>query len=127
MGSYLIIKHAHMGFAYLTALSFALRGGLMLSGSPLLQHKLVRVLPHVVDTLLLACAAALVVLGNWPLSSPWIVAKIAALIAYIVLGTVALKRGRTLASRQLALIGSFALLFYIFAVAKTKLVLPFIQ
>ncbi|MXR37726.1 SirB2 family protein [Craterilacuibacter sinensis] len=126
MYSYLMLKHAHAGFAYLTLLSFAIRAGLMLAGSPLLQSKLARILPHIIDTLLLACAVALVILGGWPLSSPWIVAKIVALLGYIALGTIALKRGRTLQIRQAALIASFALLAYIFAVAKTKMIAPFL-
>lgn len=127
MTSYLMIKHAHMGFAYLSAISFAVRAGLMLASSPLLQRPAVRILPHVIDSLLLACAVTLVVLGNWPLSSPWILAKIVALLAYVATGTIALKRGRTLAQRQGAVLLSFGLIFYLFAVAKTKMVLPFIQ
>ncbi|MGL6071964.1 SirB2 family protein [Craterilacuibacter sp.] len=126
MYPYLMIKHAHAGFAYLTLISFAIRAGLMLASSPLLQNKVVRILPHIIDTLLLACAVALVVIGGWPLSSPWIVAKIVALLAYIALGTIALKRGRTLQIRQAALLMSFALLAYLFAVAKTKMIFPFL-
>ena len=36
MPTYTILKHAHMGFAYLSILLFAARGALMLADSPLL-------------------------------------------------------------------------------------------
>ena len=127
MYPYLIVKHAHMGFAYLSILLFAARGGLMLSGK---QHILalnpLRILPHVIDTLLLGCAIALVVMGGWPvLQSPWLLAKLAGLVLYIVLGTIALRRGKTKQTRLIAFICALATVLYILLVAKTKMVVPF--
>jgi len=62
----------------------------------MLARRWVRVLPHVVDTALLASAIALAVaLGQYPLVNGWLTAKLAGLLAYIVLGSIALKRGRT--------------------------------
>ncbi|OWY39009.1 invasion protein [Xenophilus sp. AP218F] len=127
MYPYLILKHAHMGFAYLSILLFAARGGLMLGGKQhILALKPVRILPHVIDTLLLGCAIALVVMGGWPiLHSPWLIAKIAGLIAYIALGSVALKYGRSKPSRLIAFILALACVAYIVLVAKTKMIAPF--
>ena len=125
MTPYLIVKHAHMGLAYLTVLSFAGRGILMMHGSPWLTHKLARVAPHVIDTLLLACGVALVLLGGWPvLESPWLLAKLGALLVYVGLGTVALKRGKTQGVRIAAFYTALLTVLYIIAVAKTKMVLP---
>ncbi|AUH52604.1 invasion protein [Chromobacterium sp. ATCC 53434] len=125
MYPYLIVKHAHMGFAYLSILLFAARGALMMGGrGHLLQNKPLRILPHVIDTLLLACAIALVVIGGWPvLQSPWLLAKIAGLVAYVILGTIAL-RGSTPRRRATAFIAALLTVIYIVLVAKTKLVLP---
>jgi uncharacterized membrane protein SirB2 len=127
MSTYQILKHAHMGMAYLTITLFALRGGLMLlDKQTLLASKALRILPHVIDTALLALGISLVVLGGWPLlQTPWLLAKIAGLLAYVALGTIALKRGRTRQIRSLALLAALLVVGYIVLVAKTKLVLPF--
>ncbi|MFB0826539.1 SirB2 family protein [Chromobacterium violaceum] len=125
MYPYLIVKHAHMGFAYLSILLFAARGALVLGGrGHWLQNKPLRILPHVIDTLLLACAIALVAMGGWPiLQSPWLLAKIAGLVAYVVLGSIAL-RGATPRRRAAAFVAALATVLYIVLVAKTKLALP---
>lgn len=127
MTPYLIIKHAHIGMVYLTISLFLLRGSLMLADKQsLLGSKLLRILPHVIDTVLLALGVTLVVLGGWPLlQSPWLLAKIVGLLVYIALGTIALKRGRTKQLRTLALLAALLVVGYIVLVAKTKLVLPF--
>ncbi|WP_374555739.1 SirB2 family protein [Aquitalea pelogenes] len=127
MNTYQILKHAHMGMAYLTITLFALRGGLMLADKQqILASKLLRILPHVIDTALLALGITLVVVGAWPLlQTPWLLAKIAGLLAYVALGTIALKRGRTKQIRSIALLCALLVVAYIVLVAKTKLVLPF--
>jgi len=62
---------------------------------------LVRVAPHIVDTVLLGSALALAWAGGFdPLRVPWLEAKLAGLAIYIVLGTIALKRGRTRWTRR---------------------------
>ena len=99
----------------------------MLSGKQhILALKPLRILPHVIDTLLLGCAIALVVMGGWPvLQSPWLLAKLAGLVLYIVLGTIALRRGKTKQTRLIAFICALATVLYILLVAKTKMVVPF--
>src|SRR5690606_2556367 len=85
------IKHLHMLLAVVSLFGFVLRGAWMLRDSPLLQQRVVRVLPHVVDTLLLATAVALAVMSaQYPLVTGWVTAKVVGLIAYIVLGVIAL-------------------------------------
>jgi len=92
----------------------------------MLARPWVRVLPHVVDTVLLASAIALAVIsGQYPLTQGWLTAKVLGLLAYIVLGTIALKRGRTPAIRITAFSGALLVFFYIAAVAMTKSVLPY--
>ena len=54
--SYLALKHLHVTCVVLSGLGFGLRGWWMITGSPLLQARLARVVPHVVDTLLLGSA-----------------------------------------------------------------------
>ncbi len=119
--AYLILKHLHVTCVALSGLGFLLRGGLMLADSPLLQARLLRILPHVVDTLLLASALSLAaLLGQYPFVAGWLTAKVLGLIAYILSGTVALKRGRTKAVRVLFLILALGCFAYIVSVALSR-------
>lgn len=119
--AYLAVRALHVGCAALSIAGFVARGALMLAGSPLLQRRFVRVAPHVVDTLLLASALWLAwFLGQMPFVHGWITAKVLALVAYIVLGMVALRRGRTQASRATAFAAALATAGYIVWVALTR-------
>jgi len=100
---------------------FVVRGGMMLAESPVLNARFVRVAPHVVDTVLLASALWLAwMLDQVPFVSPWVTAKVIALAAYIALGMVALRRGRTKGLRIAAFAGALATAAYIVAVALTR-------
>lgn len=80
-----------------------------------------KIVPHVIDTVLLLSAIVLAgILAQMGASSDWLVAKVIGLIAYIVLGMIALKRGRTLQVRIAAFIAALAVLGYILAVAFSK-------
>ena len=123
---YLALKHFHMACAALSGSLFVLRGIWMLRESAMLQRRWVRIAPHVVDTLLLASALILVTWSRqYPLVQNWLTAKIIALIAYIALGTIALKRGRNKTVRVCAFIAALAVFAYIGLVAMTKQVLVF--
>ena len=119
--AYLWIRALHIACAAVSIAGFAARGALMLQGSSLLNARFVRVAPHVVDTLLLASAVWLAwFLGQVPFVHGWITAKVLALLAYIVLGSVALKRGRTKATRAGAFAAALAAAGYIVWVALTR-------
>lgn len=124
--SYLALRHLHVGCVVFSGLGFALRALWMLQDSPRLQQRLTRVLPHVVDTLLLASAIGLAVWsGQYPLAVDWLTAKVLGLLAYIVLGALALRRGRTRVVRLSCLplaLGAYA---YIVSVALTRSPYPF--
>ena len=123
--SYLFLKHLHMTCAVLTLISFSLRGFWMFIDSPLLQKKAVRVLPHIIDSLLLASAIALTItIQQYPVHDAWLSAKVAALIAYIIFGTFALKRGRTQTIRATCFVISLLIFAYIIAVARTHQAIP---
>ena len=96
----------------------------MLLDSSMLQRRWVKVVPHVVDTLLLTTALILVFWsGQYPFVQAWLTAKVVALIVYIGLGTMALKRGRTKAARVRALLAALGVFAYIVAVALTRQVM----
>ncbi len=118
---YVALKQVHTWAAILTISGFMLRGLWMLRQSPLLQHRLTRILPHVIDTVFPLSGIGLVVVLHVPVgNAPWLIAKIVALVVYIVLGTVALKRGTTLATRQISFVLALATYAYIVGVAIYK-------
>ena len=118
---YSVLKHVHVTCVALSGIGFLLRGMWALTASPLASHRLARTLPHVVDTLLLASAIALaLLLHQYPFRDGWLTAKVLGLLAYIGLGTVALKRGRTRSQRLAAWLAALAVFAYIVSVAVTK-------
>jgi uncharacterized membrane protein SirB2 len=122
---YLLLKHIHITFVVLTFISFSLRGYWMIRESPLLHRKLTRVLPHLVDTILLVSAIAMVFIAGFSLlSQSWLSAKILALLVYILLGAIALKRGPTKPIRIISFIGALLVFGYIVFVAMTKTLFP---
>jgi uncharacterized membrane protein SirB2 len=120
-----VLKITHVSCVAISYLLFVARGVLMMRTSPLLQQKWLKVAPHIVDTLLLASAIALAVMSHqYPLAQGWLTAKVAGLLVYIGLGTVALKRGKTRGTRIAAWFAAQAVFFYIVAVALTRRPLP---
>lgn len=121
MISYTALKTAHVIFAVLSGGGFLFRGWWMLRDSPLLRHPLTRILPHANDSLLLTTAIWMVLWSRqYPLAQDWLTAKLVALLFYIVLGSFALKRGRTRPIRVSAFIGAVLVFAYIVAVARTR-------
>lgn len=121
MNTYLWLKHLHISCVVLSGSLFALRGGWMLWAPHRLQRGWVRVLPHGIDTVLLLSAVGLAVWsGQYPLAQGWLTAKLLALLVYIVLGSVALKHGRTRAVRASALVAALLVLAFITSVALRK-------
>jgi len=124
---YLALKHLHVTCVVLSGLGFCLRGWWMLRDSPMLQQRLVRILPHVVDTLLLGSALSMAFLsGQYPFVQGWLTAKLGGLLAYIVLGAMALKRGRTKAIRARYFVLALLAYGYIVSVALSRNPLPWL-
>ena len=124
---YLVAHHLHVALVTISITLFVLRGGLMLAGSPRLRTPLLRVLPHLVDTLLLASALWLVsILRLSPWRDPWLAAKIAGLVLYVVLGSLALRRARTRRGRVLALCAALVTVGWIVSVALSRSPLGFL-
>jgi uncharacterized membrane protein SirB2 len=124
---YTVVKAVHVSCVVISYLLFFTRGVWMINDSPLLRQRWVRILPHVNDTLLLAAAIALaLMLKQYPLTDGWLTAKVTGLVAYILIGTVAMKPGRTRRVRIAAWIVAQVVFFYIVGVALTRNPLPFL-
>ena len=123
--SYVALKHLHVACVVLSGLGFCLRGWWMLRESPLRQHRLTRILPHVVDSLLLGSAVTMAwISGQYPFVNAWLTAKLFGLVAYILLGMMALKRGRTMTIRARYFGLAVLAYLYIVSVALTRSPLP---
>lgn len=127
MEIYPIVKHIHMTAAVLSLLGFILRGFWMLSDSHLLSKKPVKILPHIIDTILLVAAIYLVVITQmYPFVVNWITAKVLLLVVYIVAGTIALKRGKTKQIKIIAFVIALLSVIGIFGIASVKPALTFL-
>lgn len=116
---YLALKYLHVTSAAVSLSLFLVRGLWMMMRSPRLQSRFARVVPHVVDTLLLGSAVALsIYIHRYPFVDDWLTAKVVAVVVYIVLGTIALKRGRTPGVRIAAFIAALAVFLWIAKTAR---------
>ena len=117
---YLILKNTHITLALLSLTLFTVRAVWSVNASPQLQQTWVKIVPHIIDTLLLASALYLMVASHqYPFADNWLTAKLIALVAYIGTGTYAIKRGLTAGIRLLFSLISVAIFCYILAVAIT--------
>lgn len=118
---YLAIKHLHMLCAALSGAGFVLQGIWMMRRSPLLDHRITRTLPHLIDTVFLGSAIALASMsGQYPFVATWVTAKVIALVVYILLGALALRWGRTMRVRTVAFVAAVATFLWIVSVALSK-------
>ena len=118
---YLALKYLHVATVIVSYGLFFVRGTWMLSDSPMLARRWVRIVPHVNDTVLLVAAIWLTtIIRQYPGSSAWLTAKVAGLIVYILIGMVALRRGPTKPVRAVAWVAAQLVFFYIVAVALTR-------
>jgi uncharacterized membrane protein SirB2 len=115
---YLEIRTLHVAAVAASIASFAFRGGLMLARSRWLESRFLRVAPHVIDTVLLASAVSLtLIIQQYPFVNGWLTAKLLALVIYIVLGSIAIRRGRTRGVRIAALAAALLTVGYIVGTA----------
>lgn len=118
---YIVIRQVHVACAALSYFGFFLRGVWMMRDSPMLGRRWVRILPHVVDTILLASAIALSVMSlQYPFVQGWLTAKVVALVLYIGLGMLALKPGRARPQRIAAWVAAQLVFGYIVWVALAR-------
>ena len=113
--------HIHLTCVALSGLGFLLRGIWMMTESAMLQAKPVRILPHIIDTLLLLSALALAVItSQYPFVMPWLTVKLVLLLAYIGLGVFALRRGKTKSQRVMFFIAALAVFVFMISVAFSR-------
>jgi uncharacterized membrane protein SirB2 len=101
---YPVVKPFHIALAAASVSLFASRGLGVLAGQAWPMARPLRRLVIAIDTALLAAGVTLWwMLSLHPLRQGWFAVKLALLVVYIVLGSLALRRARTPARRALAL------------------------
>jgi len=117
---FLLLRNLHVMFVVGSYTLFFLRGVWTLNGSPIMQKRWVRIVPHVVETLLLISALALAyTINQYPFVDAWLTAKIGGLVLYVGFGYVALSGGMSKTVSFWTWMAAQAAFFYIVLVAIT--------
>jgi uncharacterized membrane protein SirB2 len=118
---YPALKLTHVTTVVITGSLFLLRFVWMCRDRLTEKGAWVSTLPHYNDTLLLASGLAMAaILGQLPLVAPWLTGKLFVLLAYILFGSLALKRGRRRGLRIASGIAAIGCYLYIVAIALTR-------
>ena len=114
------IKWVHVAMVMASGLLFALRGLLVQAGRPRLAMLApVRYLSYAIDTTLLTAALMLLtVLPGALFANGWLAVKLVLLVAYMLLGSFALKRARTRRGRLACYVAALATFAFIYTVAR---------
>ena len=118
---YILVKYVHVASVILSVTGFFLRGILMIRDSPLINARWIKVLPHINDTILLIAALSLAAMsGQYPFVVDWVTAKVLGVIAYIILGTLALRAASTRKMRIICWLAALAVFGWIVSVALSR-------
>jgi uncharacterized membrane protein SirB2 len=114
------IKLVHVAAVIASGSLFLLRGLAVQAGAQWAMAAPLRYLSYTIDTTLLTAAFMLSsMLRQYPLVHGWLTAKVALLVVYIVLGTLALRRARTRRTRAICFVAALAVFLLILSVART--------
>lgn len=106
------IRFVHIAAVIASGTLFGLRGIAMLMGSGAGMVAPVRFVSYAIDTVLLSAALMLwAMLPSVTFANHWLTVKLLLVVLYVVLGSLALKRGRTQRIRALCF-GAAALTFF---------------
>ena len=117
---YAQIKWVHIVTVLCSGSLFLLRGLLVQAGKPRIAMAApVRYLSYTIDTTLLTAALMLVsVLPSAMFANGWLTAKLILLVVYVILGTFALKRGRTPRARTIYYVAALATFVAMYGIAR---------
>ena len=114
------IKAVHVTAVLLSGALFVARGLLVQAGRPrVAMSALARYTSYTVDTVLLTAALMLVtILPGAMFANHWLTFKLALLLAYVVLGSMALKRARTPLARALFFVAALVVYTAMLGIAR---------
>ena len=124
---YLLFKQIHASLALISVTGFVLRWTWRMQQSRWAFTRAARVIPHVVDTLLLVSAFAMIALADQvPVGMNWVSAKIAGLVLYILLGVIAMRSAPVKSRSVPAFVAAVLVFCWIVSVAVSKSPLGFL-
>lgn len=113
------LRLMHVSFVLLSGGLFGMRGLLMLAGSRYVNDVMLRWMSYTIDSALLITAVMLMILlHQYPLQQAWLTAKVLLVLAYIVLGVYALRRGATYRARTLCFLAAVLVYLFVISVAR---------
>lgn len=113
---YMMMKHLHLTAVVLSIVFFIVRFAWRQMDSAMASKKWVKIVPHVIDTVLLLSAASLcVILSQYPFVQGWVTFKLFGVIAYILFGLMAMKWATT---RKMQWMGFAAAMVTLVLIAK---------
>lgn len=112
------LKSAHVGCVFASGMLFAARGVGVLAGARWPAMRPVKRLSYLIDSGLLLFALLMLLALRWnPFAVPWLATKLALLVVYIVLGSLALKRARSRRVRTICFVAALLCFAFIVTVA----------
>lgn len=114
------IKWVHVASVLASGLLFLMRGLLVQSGRErLAMLPTLRYLSYSIDTVLLSAAFMLLtILPHGLYANGWLALKLVLLVVYVVLGSLALKRGRTARTRSVTFVVAVVVYVSIIGIAR---------
>jgi uncharacterized membrane protein SirB2 len=106
---YMIIKHAHITIIALTFIFFMINFVLTMKGSDKVNHKLLKIGPHILYTLFICTFIYLITvnpLNLYPFFNGWASSKLAGFVIYVLSITFALKWAKSTLWRFMGLISA---------------------
>ena len=118
---YLQVKWVHVAAVLCSGGLFALRGALVQCGAARWAMAApLRFGSYAIDTVLLTAALMLLtMLPHAVFANGWLLVKLGLLVCYVLLGSFALRRGRTPAQRRICFVAALAVFCCMLAVART--------
>ncbi len=114
------IKWVHIAAVIASGMLFVLRGIAVQAGARWAMAVPLRYLSYAIDSVLLTAAMMLVtILPGALFANGWLTVKLCLVIVYVVLGTYALRRGRTPRARLICFIAALAVYAFVISVARS--------
>ncbi len=125
MTIYNILKLGHVACVVISGSMFVYRYAKLRLHPDQPLGKTLKILPHVNDTVLLFCAIGMLfVIGLNPFTTPWLLAKILALLVYIALGAICMRSLPGSKRQTVSFVAAISVFAYILAVGLSKQVIP---
>jgi len=121
-----LIKSVHIVSVAVSIFLFTLRGVWRLQQNNFVNQRWVKIVPHVVDTILLTTGLLLTIeINQFPFVDAWLTAKVVAVLFYIMFGIIAFRFAKTRLTLSIFCLLALTTFAYIITVAYKHSPLPF--